>query len=62
MADLGGKWAGGPQAALSGSYNGNASTVLVQLDAYVPLLDPGMNLLALLHMHMECARSCHTGA
>jgi hypothetical protein len=33
MADGAGKWAGNPQAALSGSYNGNASTVLLQLDA-----------------------------
>lgn len=43
MADLGGKWAGGPQAALSGSYNGNASTVLVQLDA--PKYDSAKNTI-----------------
>lgn len=33
MADAAGKWAGSPQAALSGSYNGNSSTVLLQLNA-----------------------------
>ncbi|BDA45814.1 hypothetical protein COCOBI_07-6010 [Coccomyxa sp. Obi] len=33
MADTAGKWAGNPQASLSGSYNGNMSTVLLKLDA-----------------------------
>lgn len=33
MADTTGKWAGNPQASLSGSYNGNTSTVLLRLDA-----------------------------
>jgi hypothetical protein len=33
MAAKNGKWANSPQASLSGMVNGNASTVLLQLDA-----------------------------
>ncbi|CAL8470601.1 g10143 [Coccomyxa elongata] len=43
MADTTGKWAGNPQASLSGSYNGNMSTVLLRLDA--PKYDSMMNTI-----------------
>jgi hypothetical protein len=43
MTDDAGNWAGLPQASLSGSYNGNTSTVLLRLDA--PNYDPMMNTI-----------------